>query len=50
VLIVIGAIPWCGWTDAEPDRWRAVMYGAWMCHQAAARGIPVADLWIEHYG
>ncbi len=50
VLIVVGTIPWPGWSP-ESDRYRrAVRYNRWITAAAQERKIPVADLWAVTVG
>ena len=43
--IIVGTIPWCGWSAGNPTRARALAYSDWIRAEADARGLAVADLW-----
>ncbi len=43
--IVVGTIPWCGWSEEDLNWRRALQYNEWIRAAARARGVAVADLW-----
>ena len=43
--VVVGTVPSLSWTPWDPLYWRAVGISWIIADQAAARGVPVADIW-----
>jgi len=43
--VVVGTVPWLNWPTADAKYARAERFSAIIGEEAAARGIPVADIW-----
>ena len=50
VRLVVGTVPWSGWSPESAEYEKAEQFNAWIREEADKRGLPVADLWSATVG
>jgi lysophospholipase L1-like esterase len=50
VKIIVGTIPWCGWSEDSWSFEEALIFNDWIATEAQKRDITVADLWTATLG